>query len=116
MTIVCEIKKNLDSAINGTPGGSVVKNLPANAGETGSIPGPRKMPWRREWQPTPVFLPGKSHRQRSLAGYSPWDCKRVRHDLVTKQQHGSFIDSDIQILFILIHFLPAESAKSEHYR
>ena len=30
-----------------------------------------KMPWRRAWQPSPVFLPGKSHRQRSLAGYSP---------------------------------------------
>ena len=31
-----------------------------------------KIPWRRKWQPTPVFLPGKSHRQRRLAGYSPW--------------------------------------------
>ena len=31
-----------------------------------------KIPWRRAWQPTPVFLPGKSHRQRSLAGCSPW--------------------------------------------
>ena len=31
-----------------------------------------KDPWRRKWQPTPVFLPGKSHGQRSLAGYSPW--------------------------------------------
>ena len=31
-----------------------------------------KIPWRREWQPTPVFLPGKSYGQRSLAGYSPW--------------------------------------------
>ena len=31
-----------------------------------------KFPWRRKQQPTPVFLPGKSHRQRSLAGYSPW--------------------------------------------
>ena len=31
----------------------------------------RKIPWGREWQPTPVFLPGKSHGQRSLAGYSP---------------------------------------------
>ena len=29
-------------------------------------------PWRRKWQPTPVFLPGESHGQRSLAGYSPW--------------------------------------------
>ena len=32
----------------------------------------RKIPWRGKWQPTPVFLPGKSHGQRSLAGYSPW--------------------------------------------
>ena len=31
-----------------------------------------KLPWRRKWQPTPVFLPGKSHGQRILAGYSPW--------------------------------------------
>ena len=31
----------------------------------------RKMPWRREWLPTPVFLPGEPHGQRSLAGYSP---------------------------------------------
>ena len=31
----------------------------------------RKIPWRREWQPTPVFLPGESHGQRSLVGYSP---------------------------------------------
>ena len=35
----------------------------------------RKIPWRRQWQPTPVFLPGKSHGQRSLAGYSPWGQK-----------------------------------------
>ena len=37
-----------------------------------------KIPWRREWQPTPVFLPGESHRQRSLVGYSPPD--RVGRD------------------------------------
>ena len=46
----------------------------------------RKIPWRRKWQPTPVFWPGKSHGQRSLVGYSPWGHKRVRHDLATKQQ------------------------------
>ena len=34
-----------------------------------------KIHWRRKWQPTPVFLPGKSHGQRSLVGYSPWGCK-----------------------------------------
>ena len=38
----------------------VVKNLPANAGDVGSIPGSGKIPWRRAWQPTRVFLPGES--------------------------------------------------------
>ena len=36
-----------------------------------------RIPWRRKWQPTPVFLPGKSHGQRSLAGYSPWGHKEL---------------------------------------
>ena len=36
-----------------------------------------KIPWRRKWQPTPIFLPGKSHGQRSLAGYSPWGSKEL---------------------------------------
>ena len=44
-----------------------------------------KIPWRRKWQPTPAFLPGKFHGQRSLAGYSPWSCRRVRHNLAMKQ-------------------------------
>ena len=35
------------------------------------------MIWRRKWQPTPVFLPGKSHGERCLAGYSPWGCKEM---------------------------------------
>ena len=51
----------------------VVKNLPANAGDirdTGSIPELGGFPWRRTWQPNPVFLPGESQGQRSLAGYS----------------------------------------------
>ena len=38
----------------------------------GLDPWVRKIPWRRKWQPTPVFLAGISHGQRSLAGYSPW--------------------------------------------
>ena len=45
-----------------------------------------KASWKRKWQPTPVFLPGKSHGQRSLAGYSSWGCKRFGHNLATKQQ------------------------------
>ena len=52
----------------------VVKNLPASAGDirdASLIPGSGRFPWRRALQPTPVFLPGESHGQRSLAGYSP---------------------------------------------
>ena len=36
-----------------------------------------KIPWKREWQPTPVFLPGKSHGQRSLVSYTPWDHEQL---------------------------------------
>ena len=43
----------------------------------------RKIPWRRVWQPTLVFLPGESHGPRSLAGYSPCDCKESDMTLVT---------------------------------
>ena len=53
----------------------MVKNLPANAGDVGLIPGSGKFPWRRKWQPTPVFLPGEFHGQRSLARYNPWGRK-----------------------------------------
>ena len=48
----------------------VVKNLPASACIG-------KAPWRRAWQPIPVFLPGESHGQRSLVGYSPWGHKEL---------------------------------------
>ena len=41
------------------------------------------IPWRRKWQPTPVFLPGKTHGQTSLEGYSSWGGERVGYDLVT---------------------------------
>ena len=40
----------------------------------------RKIPWRRIWQPSPVFLPGKFHGWRSLVGYSPWGCKERLSD------------------------------------
>ena len=51
-------------------------NLPA-VQETWIDPWVRKVPWRREWSPTPVFLPGEFHGQRSLAGYSPWGCRKL---------------------------------------
>ena len=68
-------------SLSSFPGGTVVKNPPARAGDTrdvgGFSPWVQKSSWRRKWQgkPMPVFLPGKSHGQRSLEGYSPWGCK-----------------------------------------
>ena len=53
----------------------MVKNLPAMQ-RPGLVLWVGKIPWRRTWQPTPVFLPGEFHGLRSLAGYSPWDPKR----------------------------------------
>ena len=64
----------------GFPGGSGVKNLPASTGRQrrhGFNPWIVKVTWRRKWQPTPIFLPGKSCGQRNLAGYSPQDCKEL---------------------------------------
>ena len=51
------------------------KESACNAGDTGVNYWVRKIPWKKKWQPTPVLLPGKSHGQKSLEGYSPWGCK-----------------------------------------
>ena len=67
------------------PSGSVVKNLTA-VQKIQVWSWIRKIPWKRKWQPTSVFLPGKSHGQRSLAGYSPRGHGRAGHYLATEQQ------------------------------
>ena len=54
----------------------------------------RKIPWRKKLQPSPVFLPGKSHEQRSLAGYHPWCHKRVKHNLATAAAAVASVMSD----------------------
>ena len=65
----------------------MVKNLPAMK-ETRVLSLGTEDPWRRKCQLTLVFLPGKSHRQRSLAGYSPWGHKsRIR---LSAQSHGNW--------------------------
>ena len=60
-------------------GGSVGTESACNAGDRrgGLNPWVRKISWRRECQPTPVFLPGEFHGQRSLVGYSPWGGKEL---------------------------------------
>ena len=57
------------------PGGSDSKESDCNAGDMGFSLWVGKIPLRREWQPTPVFLPGEFHAHRSLVGYSPWGQK-----------------------------------------
>ena len=72
----------------------VVMNPPADAGNImrpGFDPRVGKIPWRRAWQPIPVFLPGESRGQRRLVGYSPWSHKGVRHVLATTT--GTCIDT-----------------------
>ena len=57
----------------GFPGGSEVKNPPANARHLGSVLRVRKTPWRRKWQPTKTFLPGKSHEPEEPGGLQSMD-------------------------------------------
>ena len=59
-------------------------------------------PWRRKWQPPPVFLPEKSHGQRSRVGCSPWGQKRVRHDLATKQQTTIIMEKNMKKEYMYI--------------
>ena len=71
------------------------KESGCQAGDACSIPG-SAVSLGRKWLPTPVFLPGKFHGQRNVAGSSPWGHKIVRHDLATKQQQ-TYLQVDIAI-------------------
>ena len=66
-----------------------------------------KIPCRRKWQPTPVFLTRKSHGQRSLVGYSPRHFQRVRHHLATtlQQQMPFYIKSQLSPVLSRLHSL-----------
>ena len=74
------------------PCGSMVKDLPPmqETQRHGFDPSVGKITWRRKWQPTPVFLPGKSHGQRSLVVYSPLGNKES--DMTATEDTGVFID------------------------
>ena len=87
-----------------------------------------KIPWRKAWQPSPVFLPGESHGQRSLTGHSPWGCKesdtpeamkltRLMNDAALVpgvQQSDSVIHAHASILFQIL--LPFRLLKSTEQR
>ena len=68
-----------------------------------SLNGIYSIKWRRKWKPTPVFLPGKSHRQRSLADYHPWGCKELDTTETTWHLHS---------IKILNHYVVSQSKYS----
>ena len=78
----------------------MVKNPPANEGDLGV----GKIPYRKKGLPTPVFLPGKSHGQRSLASYSPWGCKESE----ATEHACTLILSGPAIVHLYIQFLNAK--------
>ena len=89
MTAVIIFKFLLWASHYGFPGGASGKEPICHCTRherCGFDPWVRKIPWRRAWLPTPGFLPGKSHGQRSLAGYGPWGCKEL--DPAERSTHG----------------------------
>ena len=95
----------------GLPGSTVVENPPANAGDAGdtvSIPGSRRFPWRRVWLPTPVFLPGESPWTEEPGRLQPMGSQRVGHDWATEhtdhvQNWGSPCSSSLRLPAFLGH-------------
>ena len=74
--IAIKLRRCLEEGlVLGFPGGSDGTESACNARDQRSIPGLGKIPWRREWLPTPGFLPGEFHGESSLVGYGPWGCK-----------------------------------------
>ena len=84
----------------GFPGGSEGKESAQQCRGPGFDPLVGKIPWRREWQPTSIFLPEEFHGQKSLAGYSPWGC-RIRHDWVTNTFIFIFLSCTSRALLII---------------
>ena len=90
------------------PGGSDGKAFCLQCRRPGFNPCFRKIPWRRNWQPTPVFLPGKSHGWKSLVGYSPWGRKEL--DTTERLSSRLVITSLPRSKHLLISWLQSSSA------
>ena len=69
----------------------------------------RKIPWRRAWQPTPIFLPGESHGQRNLVGYSP----QGESDVTEVTQHSETVNLIFYAIVWVLHYNIKESSKIE---
>ena len=97
----------------GSPGGTMVKNLPSSArsaGDSGVIPGSGRSlgggnGHLLQYNPASVFLPGKSHGQKSLVGYSPWGCKKSDMTKQLSTHTSSFKTEAKYYLLLQIHLL-----------
>jgi len=75
-----------------------VNSLPA-CRRPGFNPWVRKITWRRKWQPTPVFLPGEFHRQKTLSSYSPWGCIELNMTLLAFFHESNFMDICLEPIY-----------------
>ena len=104
------------------PSGTVVKRPPAmleTCRRHRFDPWIEKIPWRRKWQPTPVFLPGKSHGQRRLVGYSPWGCKEsdtTEHAHSAMKNKHSWGSRGKVHTFLKLLLLPAQLCRPQMFR
>ena len=63
----------------------------------------RKIPWSRKWKPTPIFLPGKSHGQKSLAGYNPWSHKSDMTEWPNNNTKSTEPNASAYVTFFLLN-------------
>ena len=90
-------QRNTDSfELLGFPRWLSGKKTTCQWGRHGFSPWIGKIPWRGKWQPTPLFLPGKSHGQRSLAVYSPWG--RKEPDMTEATEHAKLFNNYLLFL------------------
>ena len=68
-----------------------------------------KIPWRRAWQPTPVFYPGESHGQKSLAGYSPQGCRELDRTEATQHAYMLHFESFLSYFFLNFNSKPLKN-------
>ena len=103
---------SINNPCKGLPSGSVHEESACQWRRRGFDPWIGKIPWRRAWQPTPVFLPGESHRHRSLVGYSPWGGKES--DTTGATEHAQ--KPVPQLLTVLLQPMNAQIAVSWVFR
>ena len=104
---VCALPGISPSLQKGFPGGSDSKKNQPVMQETWVPSWVGKIAWRLEWPPTPVFLSGESHAQRSLVGYSPWGCKEsdMTKRLTLSYLSPSLHHKSVGLLFHVIYGL-----------